>query len=205
MFRDVAPLEPFHFWELEMACHYSETDKIAKKKYLLPDTTSYFPGSASMAKVYMAYREDALCFQIVTEGAIYRGDNPLEESIELFIDTRGQANRKYAGPFSHHFLITFQPFEGSYAREISRFSGESHSLCSPQDLEIAFEKKMRSVVTSFTIPSFCLHGFMPKEYPRLRFTYKIQKATGDIQFFSCSDQEVNIWQNGYLWAKLDLR
>ncbi len=205
MFRDTAPLHPLHFFEIECSCFYSENGEIGKKKYLLPDTTSYLPATTSLAKVYVGYREDALFFRIQMDGPIYSGNHPLEESIELFLDTRAQPNRKYAGPFSHHFLITFQPFEGSYVREVSRFSGESHTLCNPSDLSIHFEKKMRSSITNLTIPSFALHGFMPKEFPEWRFTYKIQKASGEVQYFTCHEEEVNIWQNAYLWAKLHLK
>jgi hypothetical protein len=203
MFRDIPPLEPVHFVDVSFLLPYSQKEVPAHKKYLLQDMTPFFL-EESFTDVYAGFNEEGISFLFKKNDPLFTPPDPKEESIEIFIDTKAQAHRKYAGPFSHHFLITYTPFEGYYAREISRFSGESHPLCSPQDVTVSIEKKRKETLLALWIPSFALHGFDP-DTKEIRFTYKINRPQGEPQHFTCRSSEVNIWQNSYLWAHFLLK
>lgn len=199
MFNDVEALVPLHFVELSFPALYKKEEKIDKKRYLLPDTSSWL-GEDSFADIYFAWSEEELHIFADVKDSLHATADSKAQSIELFIDTRAQKNRKFVGIFSHHFVITPQAVEGFYAREISRFAKEAHPLCAPKDLDVEIEKKRKGYSISLSIPNFALHGYDPTQYTTLGITYQINRPEKEAQHFSALSEEVNIWQNSYLWA-----
>lgn len=54
------------------------------------------------------------------------------------------------------------------------------------------------------IPSQCLYGYDPKQFDRLGFTYRINRAGGQPQHFSVISQEYQIDQQPSLWGSIKL-
>lgn len=176
-------------------------------KYALPDT-SFLCQDWHFADLAMGWSEDGLGFQIKVSApplqsvfpAIEKGD-----SVELFIDTRDLKSAGFNTRFCHHFFFLPQAIEGNIAGEITRFRTEdTHPLCEASDLFLNAKIESREYRMKIFIPAKCLHGYDPKQFDRLGFTYRINRYGGAPQHFSVVTAEYPVDQQPALWSSIRL-
>ncbi len=128
------------------------------------------------------------------------------DSVELFFDTRNLKQKTTLGRFCHHFVFFAEPVEGALAHEITRFRGDDvHTLCRSADLLVESIIKLKYTILNIVIPSECLHGYNPIDFPKIGFSYRINRKNGEPQSFSVSSKEVFVEKNPSLWSTLELK
>ncbi len=207
LFEDVPALSPVQFFGLTADCQFLRGALKPEKEYLLPATSDLLD-EESFADVYSAWNFEKLCFYIAVHRPfqkIAETDFRKGDSIELFIDTRDLKTKGVVTRFCHHFVffpIEVQNFTG---REITRFRGEdTHRLCHPEDLNAIPDLDDKSYRLLIEIPAQCLHGYDPLSFPRIGFTYRINRFDALPQHFAVSSDEYNIEQHPATWGTLKL-
>ncbi len=208
MFEELPSLCPVQFFGISADCQFIPKGSLkADKRYLLSSTADLL-GEEPFADVYAAWNFEKLAFLFdvkapftkVGEEDIRKGD-----SVELFIDTRDLKSKGTVSKFCHHFVCYPAALQGFYGREVTRFRGEDvHRLCHPEDLTITPKLTARSYTLSIEIPASCLTGFDPMSFPRLGFTYRINRADHPPQHFAVSSDEYVIEQHPATWGTLKL-
>lgn len=208
MFEDVPSLCPVQFFGMSTDCLFLNKGTLkADKRYILPSTDELMDEEA-FAEGYAAWNFEKLTFlfdiqipfQNVDETDIRKGD-----SIELFIDTRDLKSRPTISKFCHHFVFYPTQIQGFFGREVTRFRGDdAHRLCHPEDLIVKPQIKTKSYSILIEIPSDCLCGFDPMSFPRIGFTYRINRTGGPAQHFAVSSQEYVIEHHPATWGTLKL-
>lgn len=207
LFEDLPALSPVQFFGLNCDCVYSKHNLKVDKAFLLPSTEELL-AEEHFAKVYASWNMDKLSFIIVSNVPFQGtgdGDFRKGDSVELFIDTRDLKTKGVVSRFCHHFVFFPVQMQNFYGREITRFRGEDiHRLCHPEDLQVQADLDDRSYQLSIEIPAACLHGFDPLSFPRLGFTYRINRCKGLPQHFAVSSEEYTIEQHPATWGTLML-
>lgn len=207
LFEDIPAMSPVQFFGLAADSHFRKEALKVEKKDLLP-TTSDLLNEEHFADVYSSWNFEKLSFifvmhvpyQRVIENDFRKGD-----SIEIFLDTRDLKTKGVVTRFCHHFVFFPLEVQNFYGREISRFRGEdTHRLCHPEDLSIDVSLSSKSYAVSIEIPSHCLHGYDPLSFPRIGFTYQINRFGGKPQHFAVSSEEYLIEQHPATWGTLKL-
>ena len=207
LFEDLPALSPVQFFGLSSDCLYSKHLLKPDKSYLLPSTSDLL-GEDAFADVYTSWTVDKLSFLIVSRAAFQNvgdGDFRRGDSVELFIDTRDLKTKGVVSRFCHHFVFFPVQVQNFYGREITRFRGEDiHRLCHPEDLQVTPDLEDDSYTLLLEIPSACLHGYDPLSFPRIGFTYRINRTGGPPQHFAVSSEEYTIEQHPATWGTLKL-
>jgi len=207
LFEDMPSLSPVQFFGLAADSQFIRAPLKPEKNYLLPSTADLLDED-SFADLYSAWNFEKLSFYVavhlpfqkVNEGDFRKGD-----SIELFIDTRDLKTKGAITRFCHHFVFFPVETQNFYGREITRFRNEdTHRLCHPEDLQVAADLDDRSYRLSIEIPAHCLHGYDPLSFPRIGFTYRINRFEGRPQHFAVSSEEYSIEQHPATWGTLNL-
>lgn len=206
LFEDVPAMSPVQFFGLNCDLLYSKRLKV-EKTYLLPATEDLL-AEEHFAKVYASWNMDKLNF-IVESSVPFQGtgdgDFRKGDSVEIFIDTRDLKTKGVISRFCHHFVFFPVLVQNFYGREITRFRGEDiHRLCHPEDLQVQAEIESRSYTLHIEIPSACLYGFDALSFPRLGFTYRINRTKAPPQHFAVSSEEYVIEQHPATWGSLKL-
>lgn len=199
------PIAPIHFFRLSVDLKYGKeiTRKLWGKGYQLPDTSSFL-AEDHFADVALAWHEGGIEVQVQVhqkfEGSVYpkfeEGD-----AIELFIDTRDLKEAGFPTRFCHHFLILPQEVQGVRALELTRFRNEdSHPLCDPEAIRVKAEMSTRDYTLQIHLPAEILHGYDPKAFDKMGFTYAIHRPKRPSQHFAVSSSYVQISQHPSLWA-----
>ncbi|HSX37246.1 MAG TPA: hypothetical protein VLE95_00260 [Chlamydiales bacterium] len=207
LFEDLPALSPVQFFGLSADCNYSTQHLKPNKMFLLPSTEDLLCEEA-FADVYTSWNVDKLCFYISVEVPFQNigdGDFRKGDSVELFIDTRDLKTKGIVSRFCHHFVFFPVMVQNFLGREVTRFRGEDiHRLCHPEDLQVTADIYGRSYSLSIEIPSACLHSYDPLSFPRLGFTYQINRTEGAPQHFAVSSKEYVIEQHPATWGTLKL-
>ena len=208
MFEELPSLCPIQFFGISADCLFLAKGTLKPdKRYLLPSTSDLLD-EETFADVYAAWNFEKLSFLIdvripfskIGEDDIRKGD-----SVELFIDTRDLKSKGTVSRFCHHFIFYPAAVQGFYGREVTRFRNEDvHRLCHPEDLTIGPRLKSNSYTLEIEIPAQCLTGFDPMSFPRLGFTYRINRTEGMPQNFAVSSEEYIIEQHPASWGTLKL-
>jgi hypothetical protein len=208
MFEDLPSLCPVQFFGINADCQFLAKGALkTDKQYLLPSASELLNEEA-FADVYAAWNFDKIKFLIdvhvpfkhVGDGDIRAGD-----SVELFIDTRDLKSKGTISRFCHHFVFYPGEVQGFYGREITRFrNDDTHRLCHPEDLTVTPKIKNSSYSLEIEIPAHCLTGYDPMTFPRIGFTYQINRADGLPQHFAVSSEEYVIEQHPATWGTLKL-
>lgn len=203
-------LTPVHFFGLRSDC----------KKLLKPGAPPslsghLLPGAADLcdeeefAKVGMGWHEEGLGLLIQLDEPFTKSVYPdiaKGDSVEIMIDTRDIKTAGFNTRFCHHFYFLPKEIEGHQAGEITRFRTEDrHPLCDFKLLKCDTKLSSHGYVMKVFIPSECLHGYDPKQFDRIGFTYRINRAGGPSQHFAVSSNEFVIDQQPSLWASLHLK
>ena len=207
LFEDLPALSPVQFFGLSSDCLYLKHALTSDKTFLLPSTSDLL-SEDYFADVYTSWNVDKLCFFIVSKVPFQNagdGDFRRGDSVELFIDTRDLKTKGVVSRFCHHFVFFPVQVQNFYGREITRFRGEDiHRLCHPEDLQATPDLDDDSYRLSIEIPSACLHGYDPLSFPRIGFTYRINRTGAPPQHFAVSSEEYTIEQHPATWGTLKL-
>ena len=197
MFEEITTLSPVQFFTLTWDCPYV-------KGALKPSSQSKLPhlgdllDEETFADLYMSWNEKGIELEIRVK------DRTPEDSIELLFDTRDLKNKTVVSKFCHHFVFTPDERDGTFGKEISRFRNEdAHRLCEPQDLLVDVKGTESAYTLHITIPAHCLHGYEPRQFNRMGFTYRVNRDRLPAQHFAvCEDFAIE--QNPSLWATIRL-
>lgn len=202
-------LNPIHFFAVSCDCKYLPPKEHfpSRSQYALPSTQP-LTGEAAFAKVSMGWNEEGIGLQIEVNHPATHASYPKVEggdSVELFFDTRDLKTAGFNTRFCHHFFFLPEAVEGIVAGEKTHFRTEdSHPLCDPKELECKADLKKKAYTLKIFIPSSCLHGYDPKQFDRLGFTYRINRYGRDPQHFSVLTKEYQIDQQPSLWGSVKL-
>ncbi len=189
-------LSPSDFFSLTVEIAHG---KLAKKVAPLPDTSELFP-EESFGEVSLAWHMEGIS---VFASVNKKLENPDEDCLELFFDTRDLKTAGFTTRFSHHFIL--YPREGA-SREVTHFRTEdTHPLCDSSDLEVSFREEKKSYQLEGFIPAHCLHGYDPLTFDRLGFNYRLNRVKGEPQHFALSSKFFALEQHPSLWATLKLK
>jgi hypothetical protein len=181
--------------------------KFFRDAHILPDT-SFMLGEEHFAEVAMGWNEEGILARIDVRKAFEECFFPQVaegDSVELFFDTRDLKTTGFCTRFCHHFIFLPQEVQGIKAHEMTRFRTEDkHELCDPTLLKVDSEFATSSYSLKIFIPSDCLHGYDPKTFQRLGFTYRINRYRGRAQHFAVSSEYYTIAEQPSLWSSLNL-
>ncbi len=208
MFEELPSLCPVQFFSISSDCLFLGKGVLKKdKRYLLASTTDLL-SEESFADVYAAWNFDQLSFFIdvhVPFQGLAEADLSKGDSVELFLDTRDLKTKGVISRFCHHFVFYAAGLQGFYGRECTRFRGDDvHRLCHPEDLMVKPVVKEKGYTLAIDIPASSLTGFDPMSFPRLGFTYRINRTGGPSQQFAVSSEEYAIEQHPATWGTLKL-
>jgi hypothetical protein len=209
-FENLDPLLPIDFFSIQFDVPFAQN--IPKKSFLthtgnIPETHIYLE-EEKFADVSLFWNQEGIFGEILVQKEFQESNLPDYEngdSVEIFIDTRDMKKAGFATRFCHHFVFLAHPVQGIKAQEVTKFRSEdTHPLCDESLLllDVKYEKKSYSL--AFFIPSQCLLGYEPDLFPRLGFTYKINRYKGPSQHLSISSMHFDIMQNPSLWASINL-
>ena len=199
---------PVQFFALSCDCCYlSNEQKLQIKKRLIP-STHVLTQEQSFAKIAFGWHENGLSFLVQVESPIVKSVFPKVEkgdSVELFIDTRDLKTAGFNTRFCHHFFFLPQEVEGNVKGEITHFRTEDrHDLCHSNDLQLITTLRKEGYQMEIFIPASCLYGYDPKQFDRIGFTYRINRASRESQHFSVISRDYQIDQQPSLWASIKL-
>src|SRR3990167_6465314 len=207
LFEDLPALSPVQFFGLTADCLYHKDTLTKEKDFSLPSTADLLD-EETFADVFTSWNMEkisffvAICqpFQKADESDFRKGD-----SIELFIDTRDLKTKGVVTRFCHHFVFFPIDVQNFFGREMTRFRNEdTHRLCHPEDLIVSPDIGGQSYSLLVEIPAHCLHGYDPLSFPRIGFTYRINRSDGPAQHFAVSSEEYTIEQHPATWGTLKL-
>ena len=119
--------------------------------------------------------------------------------------TRDLKSKSHISKFCHQFVFTPDEKDGLHGRETTRFYNDDlHRLCDPEEISVSVESGSNSYILKIQIPAHCLYGYDPIQFPRIGFTYRINRADGSAQHFAASSEEYSIEQHPSLWATVKL-
>lgn len=207
LFEDLPALSPVQFFGLTADSLFIRGSLKPEKIHLLPSTSDLLD-EESFADVYTAWNFEKLYFTISVHRPFSRiGEQDFRsgDSIELFIDTRDLKTKGVVTRFCHHFVFFPVETQNFFGREITRFRNEdTHRLCHPEDLQVIPDMDEKSYRLCIEIPVHCLHGYDPLSFPRIGFTYRINRYEGPPQHFAVSSEEYTIEQHPATWGTLKL-
>lgn len=206
-FEDLPALSPVQFFGISARSLYSKQILRPMKAFALPKTSDLL-GEEAFAEVYTSWDVEKLSFYIICRAPFQSagdGDFRNGDSIELFIDTRDLKTKGVVSRFCHHFVFFPVEVQNFFGREVTRFRGEDiHRLCHPEDLQVTPKIEDRSYELLIEIPSVCLHGYDPLSFPRIGFTYRMNRTGASPQHFAVSSEEYVIEQHPATWGTLKL-
>ncbi len=213
LFENAPPLLPLEFFSLSCSIRHAAfsltapSSRAMRSSHALPDTSELL-GEERFSDVALSWSEEGICLEAFI-------DKPFEEvyfpffskgdALELFFDTRDLKTAGFATRFCHHFVILPQAVQEIQAIETTHFRTEdTHPLCDPNDLVVQADFKDNAYSVRILIPTHCLHGYDPKSYDRIGFTYRIHRYGGKPQHFAVSSEHFAIEQSPRLWASLTM-
>ncbi|MDE3046631.1 MAG: hypothetical protein KGJ02_08345 [Verrucomicrobiota bacterium] len=207
MFEELPSLCPVQFFGVSADCLFLPRGAMrADKRFLLPSTSELLDED-SFADLYVAWNFDKFSFLVDVHVPFQKVDDDVRkgDSIELFFDTRDLKSKGVVSRFCHHFVFYPAQIHGFYGREVTRFRNEDvHRLCHPEDLTVSPKILDNGYRLEIEIPAHCLTGFDPMSFPRIGFTYRINRAEGPPQHFAVSSNEYAIEQYPAMWGTLKL-
>lgn len=209
-FEHLDPLVPIDFFSLAIDVPYAKAispSKIFRSAPHLPELSPYL-GEEKFADFSLVWNEEGLLAEVNVQKPFEHSSFPEYaegDSVEVFIDTRDMKKAGFATRFCHHFVFLAHEVQGIQAQEMTRFRSEdSHPLCDVSQIMMKVEYGKKDYTLGFFIPASCLHGYDPTTFPRLGFTYKINRHKGPAQHFSVSSQYYDILQHPSLWSSIKL-
>ncbi|MCH9614877.1 MAG: hypothetical protein SP1CHLAM54_00920 [Chlamydiia bacterium] len=176
--HSISPIPPALFFDVKA--------KVRRGLTKLP-SGSHLLAEKHLADVEMGFTDEALEIEVTFKRPIKDGD-----AVEFFVDTRDLKTSKTITQFCHHYKCTLLG-----GVELTRFRGDdTHPLA--EDFSI----QVRGKTLCITLDQ--LHGFDPKRFNRIGFTYQITREDGDAEHFFLSKSTHNLAQNPHLWTTITL-
>jgi len=209
-FEGLEALLPIDFFSVAVDVPYAKAisvSKIFRSVPHLPDLCIYL-GEEKFADFALVWNEEGLLGEVKVQKAFEHASFPdfkEGDSVEVFIDTRDMKKAGFATRFCHHFVFLAHEVQGIQAQEMTRFRSEdSHPLADASQITMKVEYGKKDYSLSFSLPASCLHGYDPQTFPRVGFTYKINRYKAPAQHFSVSSQYFDIAQHPSLWSSVKL-
>jgi hypothetical protein len=213
LFENAPPLLPLEFFSLSCAIQHSAfsrqdpSSRAMRSKHLVPDTAELL-GEEKFAEVALAWNAEGLCIEVFVDKPFEEANFPLYskgDAIELFFDTRDLKTVGFATRFCHQFVILPQAVQDIQALETTHFRTEdTHPLCDGSEIDVQTQFHDNSYSVRILIPAHCLHGYDPKSYDRIGFTYRIHRTGGAPQHFAVSSEHFAIEQAPKSWASVTM-
>lgn len=202
MLNDLNPLPPSSFFSFSLPIK-----KEGDSPSFLPDTSGLL-NENSFAKIALTWSERGLVLSA-------RVNKPLDQSIypkyregdslEVFIDTRAIKNAQSVHRFCHHFVFFPEEVNDLVAEEVTYFrAGETHPLASPDLFIVKTTTTERRYQMEIHLPKEALYGYLPLEFKRLGFAYRLNRFGGEPQHFTLSSHFFSLEKHPALWATLVL-
>ncbi len=198
MLENLVPVEPVHFFALQLPC-LQTTKKSLEKQHRLPALEQLY-GEKFFATVSLGWHKEgiAICVKSPSLKTSHFPDIQAGDSVELFFDTRDVKTTGYPTRFCHHFF--FLP--DGQAGEITRVrTDDAHPLCDPELLKAKCDGKEMTI----WIPKEALFGYEPAQFKRVGFTYRINRTDKFPQYFTISDEDFAIEKHPAFWASMELK
>lgn len=201
---EMSPVVPLECFAVRCELLYASNQPsvaVMRRDFLLP-STSRLLNESSFAEVGVAWNEQAIYCDVF----LHKSLDPTDK-IELFFDTRDLKTVSFTHRFCHHFLILPQTtVDETPAQEITTFRTEDkHLLCLPEDIKLEVLDNRKSYVIRVIIPAYCLHGYDPKQFPRIAMNYRLCEQGRCYQHFSSShpliEQQPRYWASCLLAKK----
>ena len=187
----LSPILPIDFFSMSLDLKKAPLSK----RHLLPDFSELLFENP-FAKVYMAWDAKGLSFEVVVDKIFEENDR-----VEFFIDTRDLKSAGFLTRFCHHFVV-----DKTSAEEVTAFrTDDRHELCEGNKIAVKGDFRKKSYTLHILIPSECLHGYDPKAFDRLGFSYRISRTGSDPQHFALSSDYLAIENQPSLWGSLQMR
>ncbi len=202
-------LNPVEFFALSCDClALSQFDRAPSVTHHLLPSTHDLSGQEVFAKLAIGWSEEGIGATVQIDQRASVSHYPLIEkgdSVELFFDTRDVKTSGFNTRFCHHFFFLPHAVDGINKGEKTHFRTEDqHPLCDPEALQCQVQLKKNGYQLSIFIPAPCLHGYEPRQFNRLGFTYRINRHGAESQHFSVVSQDYKIEEQPSLWASLVL-
>ena len=202
LFDDAPSISPSQFFAVSADCSLVRGKFKPSKDFLLPSNADLLDED-SFSEVYAGWTPSKLVFYFEVDAPFRSAEG---DRIEIFLDTRDMKTKSQISKFCHHFVFSPALNQNFYGREVTRFrSDDTHNLCHPEDLSVTPKIEKKGYSMRIEIPKDCLHGFDPLNFPRIGFTYLINRTEGKPQHFSVSSSEYSIEQSPSVWGTLNLR
>jgi hypothetical protein len=207
--KDHFSLYPLHFFALSSDCHYLSSRKQipSLSTHRLPSTQD-LTNEEVFADVAMGWHEEGIGLYIQVHQPFQRSSYPhidRGDSVELFFDTRDLKSAGFNTRFCHHFFFLPKMVEGVCKGEKTHFRTEDrHPLAESHLLDCQVCVRKRDYTFTIFIPTDCLHGYDPKQFDRLGFTYRMNRSGNPSQHFAVLSEEYTVDQHPSLWASLQL-
>lgn len=202
--EQIPPLLPIDFFSLSLDIAYAKSHR---QLSTLPDTSELL-GEESFAEVSLGWNEEGIFVHAKIERPFqecFFPDFKAGDALELFFDTRDLKTAGFPTRFCHHFVILPQEVQGIRAQEITHFRTEdTHPLCDSDEIKVDADFGRKSYEIRVQIPAHCLHGYDPRAFDRLGFSYRINRYKGEPQHFSVSSQFYTVEAEPSLWSSLKL-
>lgn len=201
LFDDAPSMSPSQFFAVSADCMLLRNKFKPTKDFLLPSNAELL-GEDSFADVYAGWTPSKLVFYFDVDVPFQAIES---DSIEIFLDTRDMKTKSTVSKFCHHFIFYPALNQNFYGKEVTRFrSDDMHNLCHPEDLNVDPKIGKSAYTLLIEIPKDCLHGYDPLNFPRIGFTYQINRTGGSPQHFAVSSEEYAVGQSPSTWGTLNL-
>ena len=199
IFEEIPSLSPVQFFALSWECPYLSKGVLKTNSDSRLPAVDDFCSEEGFADLFMGWSEEKIVFEAHVR------DRTEEDSLELFFDTRDLKSKSHISKFCHQFVFTPDEKDGIHGRETTRFySDDLHRICDPDDLSVIVDSSAKSYTLKIEIPAHCLYGYDPKQFPRLGFTYRVNRAGASAQHFAVTSEEFSLEQHPSLWATVKL-
>jgi hypothetical protein len=178
-------------WQIPQCKNLKEVE--GHRHSILP-SVERFTLQEEFADVYMGVSEKEFF-------AIFDVNHPLEktlypefkkgDAVELIIDTNPSKDQGITTRFVHHFVFLPMPYEGVFAKEITRFRGvDTRSLISDEELKFSVSQGKKSYKLSITIAKNSFKGF-DENTKSIGVGYRVHRLKGDVQEFPHNSQSMH--------------
>jgi hypothetical protein len=181
-------------WEIPFCKSLKEVE--GHKSSSLPSVEKYTL-QEEFADVYMGVSKTEFF-------AIFDVQSPLEktlypefkkgDAIELIIDTNPSKMQSVTTRFVHHFVFLPLPYEGIFAKEITRFRGnETRGLVNDEELRSSVHQSKNHYKISISISLNALYGISGslEKKKALGIGYRVHRFKGEVQEFPHNGQSMH--------------
>ncbi|MBS0615727.1 MAG: hypothetical protein JSR58_04150 [Verrucomicrobia bacterium] len=202
LLESLPPTPPMHFFGLSLEVPEG------KKGKALPSTSDLF-GETSFADVHFSWTQEGIALEVRVKHSlkdVVYPDFEKGDAFEFFFDTRDLKTAGFPTRFCHHFLVLPKEVQSVQCLELTRFrTDDTHPLADGGDILVKPTFALKGYALQILFPAHVLHGYDPRVFDRLGFTYVLHRAGGAPQHFALSSRFYSVEQQPSLWASIQLK